>query len=108
MSADELKTKTIHLNSEEKRALATIDLMKEEICHMSRIPRATGKDSFELVPEVRNTMHDDASYTAALLAYALMLERRKQIIPKKKSSANIMDALHIRAPRKVTRYDRRR
>ena len=107
MSADELKTKTIHLNSEEKRALATIDLMKEEICHMSRIPRATGKDSFELAPEVRNTMHDDASYTAALLAYALMLERRKQIIPKKKSSANIMDALHIRAPRKVTRYDRR-
>jgi hypothetical protein len=102
-----MDTERIKLDWEDKMALANMDALKEELVNMVRKKRESGKDSFELTPEKANILHDDRAYTAALLAYALMLERRKQIIPKKKSSANIMDALHIRAPRKVTRYDRR-
>lgn len=103
----EMETERIKLDWEDKMALANMDALKEELVNMVRKKRESGKDSFELTPEKANILHDDRAYTAALLAYALMLERRKQIIPKKKPSKNIMDAIHIRAPRKLTKYDRK-
>lgn len=103
----EMDTERIKLDWEDKMALANMDALKEELVNMVRKKRESGKDSFELTPEKANILHDDRAYTAALLAYALMLERRKQIIPKKKPSKNIMDAIHIRAPRKLTKYDRK-
>jgi hypothetical protein len=71
---------------------------------MTRRKRESGKDSFELIPEKANKLHDDRAYTAALCSYALMLERRKQIIPARKVESNYKDMLHIRRPAKVTRY----
>jgi hypothetical protein len=71
---------------------------------MIRKNRESGKDSFELIPEKASRLHDDRAYTAALCSYALMLERRKQIIPGRKKQTNIKDMFRIRKPIKVTRY----
>lgn len=103
----EMETERIKLDWEDKMALANMDALKEELVNMVRKKRESGKDSFELTAEKMNILHDDRAYTAALLAYALMLERRKLIIPKKKPTKDISSALHIRAPRKITKYDRK-
>lgn len=64
---------------------------------MVRKKRESGKDSFELTPEKANKMHDDRAYTACLISYALMQERRKSITgKKKKSTSNLADILPIR------------
>ena len=53
---------------------------------MVRKKRESGKDSFELVAEKANRLHDDRSYTAALMGWALMEERRKLILKKPKTN----------------------
>ena len=100
----ELETKTIQLDWQDKIALANMDALKEQLVNMTRRKRESGKDSFELIPEKANKLHDDRAYTAALASYALMLERRKQIIPARKIESNYKDMLRIRRPAKVTRY----
>lgn len=70
----------IDLDTREQIALAQAELMKIEILYMERIESGTGNVMFELIPEKRNSMHDDRSYTAALAAYALSCMRRSNIV----------------------------
>lgn len=98
-----VKTKTIDLEWEDKLALANIDALKEELVNMVRKKRDSGKDSFELTPEKANKLHDDRAYTAALVSYALMQERRKNITQKRKTvDTNIVDMLPIRQPKRFS------
>lgn len=100
----ELETKTIMLDWQDKIALANMDALKEQLVNMVRKKRESGKDSFELIPEKASRLHDDRAYVSAMCCWALMLERRKQIIPDRKKESNYKDVLHIRQPKKVTRY----
>ena len=96
-----VKTKVIKLDWQDELALANIDALKEELVNMVRKKRESGKDSFELTPEKANKMHDDRAYTAALAAKALMDERRKSIMNRKrKPSTNLADLLPIRTPKR--------
>ena len=89
-----VKTKVIKLDFWEESALAQIDSLKEEVLSMVRKKRESGKDSFELVADKANKMHDDRSYTLALGCYALAEERRKLILKKPKTNNNdLLDKL---------------
>ena len=83
-----VNTKTIKLDWKDKIALANIDALKEELVNMTRKKRESGKDSFELTPEKANRMHDDRAYTASMLGFALMEERRKLLLQRPKSNKN--------------------
>ena len=97
--------KTIKLEWEEKLALVNIDAMKEEIVNMVRIKRQSGKDSFELTPEKQNHMHDDRSYTACMLSYGLMVERRKNIIKRiNNKPKNLLEHFPIKQPKRFSLY----
>lgn len=76
------------LNWQEEASLASIDALKEELVNMIRIPRQSGKDSFELCPEKSNRLHDDRAYVTCMCAYALQKERRKNITAKRKPKAD--------------------
>ena len=97
-----VKTKTIKLDWQDEIALVNMDALKEELVNMVRKKRESGKDSFELTAEKANKMHDDRAYTCCLASYALMNERRKSIISKKRKSTatNLVDLLPIRAPKR--------
>lgn len=96
-----VKTKVIKLDWQDELALVNIDALKEELVNMVRKKRESGKDSFELTPEKANKMHDDRAYTAALAAKALMDERRKSIMNRKrKPSTNLASLLPIRTPKR--------
>lgn len=87
----DIQAERIPLDAAEEIALANIDLMKEQIVNMTRIKRESGKDGFELVPEKRNTYHDDAAYCLAMIGYALATIRhadrkQKRSKPKKNIS----------------------
>lgn len=93
-----IKTKTIKLDPYQKIALVNIDAMKEEVVHMTRKKRDSGKDSFELAPEVANKMHDDRSYTLALLCYGLSEKRAERIRNRKKPvMSDIIDKFDVTA-----------
>lgn len=87
-----VNTKTVKLDWDEEAALAGIDALKEEMVNMVRIKRDSGKDSFELTPEKRNSLNDDRSYCASMFSYALQQERRKNIIGKKKNTIDSVKA----------------
>lgn len=72
------------LNWQEEISLASIDALKEELVNMIRIPRQSGKDSFELCPEKASRLHDDRAYVTCMCSYALQVERRKNITDKRK------------------------
>lgn len=76
------------LNWQEEASLASIDALKEELVNMIRIPRQSGKDSFELCPEKANRLHDDRAYVTCMCSYALQAERRKNITAKRKPKAD--------------------
>lgn len=100
-----VKTKTIKLDWQDEIALVNMDALKEELVNMVRKKRESGKDSFELTAEKANKMHDDRAYTCSLASYALMCERRKNIISRpKKQEMNYNQIFKIRAPKKVTRF----
>lgn len=86
------------LDWQEQASLASIDAMKEELVNMIRIKRESGKDSFELCPEVKSRLHDDRAYCMAMASYALQCERRKNITSKKKPKADksLVQSLTIR------------
>jgi hypothetical protein len=54
-----IKTKMVKLSWWEELALNNIDALKEEAVNMARKKRDSGKDSFDLIPEKANTLHDD-------------------------------------------------
>lgn len=100
-----VNTKVIKLDWQDEIALANIDALKEELVNMVRRKRDSGKDSFELTPEKANKLHDDRAYTCCLASYALMLERRKEIMKKpKQQTTNYAEIFKIRAPKKATRF----
>lgn len=101
-----VNTKTVKLDWQDEIALSNLDATKEELCNMIRKKRDSGKDSFELTPEKANKMHDDRAYTAALLSYALMCERRKNITQRRKivSTESLISKLQIRQPKRNSAF----
>lgn len=81
-----IKTKMVKLSWWEELALNNIDALKEEAVNMARKKRDSGKDSFDLIPEKANTLHDDRSYCLALTGFALATLRRKEIIDRPKKT----------------------
>lgn len=100
-----VKTKTIKLDWRDEIALTNIDALKEEAVNMIRKKRDSGKDSFELTPEKANKLHDDRIYTLSMLGYALLQERRKDLVNRpKKPTEDLFSQFTIRQPKKVTRF----
>ena len=100
-----VKTKTIKLDWRDEIALTNIDILKEELVNMVRKKRDSGKDSFELTPEKANKMHDDRAYTCCMLGYALLQERRNDVLKKPKSTASAFSYISITPPRRSTIYN---
>lgn len=68
--------------------------------NMVRKKRDSGKDSFELIPEKANKLHDDRSYCMALCAWFLSEKRAERIRNKKRNfDYKIIDMLPV-TPRK--------
>lgn len=96
-----VKTKVIYLDAYQEIALANIDALKEELCNMVRKKRDSGKDSFELIPEKANKLHDDRSYCCAMCAFYLSEQRMKKIRNRKtKPTADILSQFKIRTPQR--------
>ena len=94
-----VKSKMVKLDPYQEIALANIDALKEELVNMRRIKRDSGKDSFELIPEKQNKLHDDRAYTYVMCCFHLSEKRMSGIRERKKpSSKNILDQFKIRAP----------
>lgn len=101
-----VKTKTVKLDWKDEIGLTNIDVLKEELVNMVRKKRDSGKDSFELTPEKANKMHDDRAYTCALLGWALLQERRNDILKKpKNNTAHALSYISITPPRRSTTYN---
>lgn len=99
-----VKTKTVKLDPYQEIALANIDALKEELVNMRRIKRDSGKDSFELIPEKANKLHDDRAYTFCLCAFHLSEKRMSKIRNKKKpSSINIIDKFQVTAGKQLNK-----
>lgn len=95
-----IKTKMVHLDPYQEIALKNIDAMKEEMVNMMRKKRESGKDSFELIPEKANRLHDDRSYCMALCAWFLSEKRAERIRNKKRRfDYKLIDMLPV-TPRK--------
>ena len=100
-----VKTNVIKLDWQDEIALANIDALKEELVNMVRKKRESGKDSFELIAEKANKLHDDRAYCACMASYALMCERRKNITNKtKKQEMNYNQIFKIRQPKRSKRF----
>lgn len=97
LSKIQVNTKMIKLDWKDEIALSNIDALKEELVNMVRKKRDSGKDSFELTPEKANKMHDDRAYTLCLASYALMEERRKNVLSRpRKDNVDILSQLAFR------------
>ena len=69
---------------------------------MVRKKRDSGKDSFDLIPEKANKLHDDRSYCAALCAWALSEKRAERIRNKKRTpDFSIIDMLPLRQGKQI-------
>ena len=96
-----VKTKVVKLDPYQEIALANIDAMKEELVNMRRIKRDSGKDSFELIPEKQNRLHDDRAYTYVMQAYYLSEKRMSNIRERKKpQSKDVISQFKIRTPQR--------
>ena len=78
--------KSYQLNFDERLALTENNLMKTEISYMCRYDNPNGGVQYDLSKEKKNTMHDDRSYTAAMAAYALAVQRREILLQRPKST----------------------
>ncbi len=106
---ESVNTKTIKLDWQDEIALANMDALKEELVNMVRKKRESGKDSFELAPEKANKLHDDRAYTACMVSYALMCERRKAITQRKHPKTDfksILSKLSINQPKQQSSFSR--
>ena len=99
-----IKTKVVKLDAYEEIALSNIDALKEEMVNIVRKKRDSGKDSFDLIPEKQNKLHDDRFYCACLCAYELQEKRREHITNKRTNIGNIDDFFEIRGAKKVHSY----
>ena len=84
-----------------------MDALKEELVNMVRKKRESGKDSFELTPEKANKLHDDRAYTACMLSFCLMCERRKNITQRKRPKENtqsLLSKLSIKQPKRFSSF----
>lgn len=101
-----IKTKTIKLDWRDEIALTNIDAAKEELVNMVRKKRDSGKDSFELTPEKANKMHDDRAYVCCMLGWALLQERRNDVLNRpKKNSESAFKYISIIPPRRSSIYN---
>ena len=82
--ANTVKTKVVKLSWFEELALSNIDALKEEIVNIARKKNGSGKDSFDLIPEKANTLHDDRAYCLSMLSWCVQELRRKEIVGKPK------------------------
>ena len=98
-----VNTRMEKLSWDEEKALINIDCLKEELVNITRIKRQTGNDSFELVPEKRNKLHDDRAYVYALFCYALQEERRKHMLRRKKNDDTDLASLLAAQVKKSSR-----
>ena len=87
-----VKTKMVKLDPYQEMALSNIDALKEEMVNIVRKKRDSGKDSFDLIPEKQNKLHDDRFYCACLVGYYLS-EKRRENITARKSLGSINDIL---------------
>ena len=63
---------------------------------MIRKKRDSGKDSFELIPEKANKLHDDRAYTFVMASFYLSNQRMSRIRNKEpQSSANIINQIQM-------------
>ena len=100
-----VKTKMVKLDPYQEIALSNIDALKEEMVNIVRKKRDSGKDSFDLIPEKQNKLHDDRFYCACLCAYCLSEKRRENIINKKKQvPADLDNYFKIKTPEKHHSY----
>lgn len=91
-----VKTKVVKLDPYQELALSNIDALKEEMVNIVRKKRENGKDSFDLIPEKANKLHDDRFYCACLCAYALSEKRREHITKRKRvDSKDILSQLVV-------------
>lgn len=91
-----VKTKIVKLDPYQELALSNIDALKEEMVNIVRKKRENGKDSFDLIPEKANKLHDDRFYCACLCAYALSEKRREHITKRKRvDSKDILSQLVV-------------
>lgn len=104
------KTISCKLSLDEEVALSQIDALKEEVVNMCRVRRDTGKDSFKLAPhkdaELGGNLHDDRSYTLALLGHFLY-EKRLEHIRKHKPKIDknsILDKLFVTGGKPVSKF----
>ena len=92
----------VKLDPYQEIALKNIDAMKEEMVNMVRKKRDSGRDSFELIPEKANKLHDDRSYCAALCGWFLQEKRAERIRNKKRTPPyNILDMLPVRQGKQI-------
>ena len=82
-----VKTKMVKLDPYQEIALSNIDALKEEMVNIVRKKRDSGKDSFDLIPEKQNKLHDDRFYCACLAAYWLSEKRRENITSRKRNGS---------------------
>jgi len=87
-----VKTKKVNLDPYQEMALSNIDALKEEMVNIVRKKRDSGKDSFDLIPEKQNKLHDDRFYCSCLCAYFLS-EKRRENITSRKSAGSVADIL---------------
>jgi hypothetical protein len=92
-----VKTKMVKLDPYQEIALSNIDALKEEMVNIVRKKRDSGKDSFDLIPEKMNKLHDDRFYCACLAAYWLSERRRENITSRKRNGSmkDILDKLVV-------------
>lgn len=91
-----IKTKIVKLDPYQEIALSNIDALKEEMVNIVRKKRDSGKDSFDLIPEKQNKLHDDRFYCACLCAHCLSEKRRENITKRKRpNSADILSKLTV-------------
>ena len=80
-------------------------IVKYNSVSMIRKKRESGKDSFELTPEKAHRLHDDRSYTCALLGWALSEERRKDLLRRPKlDSQDLVSKLPIRKAKRFNSF----
>jgi hypothetical protein len=98
-----VKTKVEKLDPYQIIALSNIDALKEEMVNIVRKKRDSGKDSFDLIPEKQNKLHDDRFYCACLAAYYLS-EKRRENITKRKTIEDLDDFFEIKRPKMTHSY----
>ena len=98
-----IKTKVEKLDPYQIIALSNIDALKEEMVNIVRKKRDSGKDSFELITEKENKLHDDRFYCACLAAYYLS-EKRRENITKRATIEDIDKFFEFKRPKATHSY----